>query len=112
MRFSTSTAALLTATAATAAAKCYKHGDKGNQLTASDSVPQVCTSFIGNIYPGASRTACVSKESDNSYYYLEITSSGKKMQYLTQANCEKRLRDEINGCDRGGETNYDWWFAR
>ncbi|KAF2682866.1 hypothetical protein K458DRAFT_405593 [Lentithecium fluviatile CBS 122367] len=94
---STASTTLLLAIVTTMSAKCYKSGDAGNTVT---------------VYPGGSRTACVSKDGKNSYYFLELHNTGGDIQFLDIPYGKKRLADEIGACDLGGESDADNWFAR
>ncbi|KAH0336348.1 hypothetical protein KCU81_g8603, partial [Aureobasidium melanogenum] len=116
----TTLAVVLGATTDGVAATCYRSGDvfqdKGN---ARWHVGRACRGYDGNqgafqgtFARGEAKYACVQGTNTQKYEITVQNLNTDAAFDLGDADCVLRLENEINGCDRGGESVVAGWRFR
>ena len=111
---------LLGATITPAAANCYTSGDVWQDKAAARwHVNRACRgydghggAFTGNFAPGEAKSLCVQHSNTQKYnFYVQNLNTGQGFD-LKDDDCALRLENEINGCDRGGDSTIAGWRFR
>jgi hypothetical protein len=95
-------------------AGCYNSGESwGNTGPANDAVQAICNSnnIAGSFSSGQTKSSC-RKQGSNVQYNFEIKYNGGGSQTLSDTDCRYRLKNEVNGCGKGGQSTVGDWFYR
>jgi len=98
-------------------ATCYGSGDKwASKPQAIAWVSDACTKnggmFTGWYRPGEAKRMCL-KDLNNRGAFFEVQNLNTNTGFdLADHDCVMRLSNEINGCDRGGESHVAGWRFR
>lgn len=104
----------------TALANCYGSGDVWqDRANARYHVERACNGYDGHagafqgVYaPGEAKSACVQGTGTQKYdFMVQNLNTGASFD-LADADCVWRLENEINGCDRGGQSDVSGWRFR
>ncbi|RYP19689.1 hypothetical protein DL765_003204 [Monosporascus sp. GIB2] len=99
---------------ATVSAECHRSGITWgvHRDAALRAVDAFChPSYIGGYFnEGQKKTRCVT--TGQQHVDFEVQWRGRGGLTLANQDCQRRLKDEILGCDRGGyKTTADWYFS-
>ncbi|RYP45938.1 hypothetical protein DL768_007783 [Monosporascus sp. mg162] len=68
--------------------------------------------FQGSFAPGQAKSACVQHSGTQKFeFFVQNLNPGASFD-LADADCVWRLQNEINGCDRGGQSDISGWRFR
>ncbi|RYP73078.1 hypothetical protein DL771_003829 [Monosporascus sp. 5C6A] len=99
---------------ATVSAECHRSGINWgvHRDAALRAVDAFCSpsGISGFFNQGQKKTRCVN--TGQQHVDLEVQWVGRGGLTLNDGDCQKRLKDEILACDRGGrKTTADWYFS-
>ncbi|ETS75431.1 hypothetical protein PFICI_12375 [Pestalotiopsis fici W106-1] len=114
------TATILLAFISTAWAGCYTTGDDfQNKDNARFNAQRACEGYDGNagafqgtFAPGEAKSVCVQGTTTQKYNMVVQNLNLDSSFDLADADCTLRLHNEINGCDKGGESDVAGWHFR
>ncbi|KAH7259445.1 uncharacterized protein BKA55DRAFT_687743 [Fusarium redolens] len=111
----TAVASMLTFSVQTADAKCYGSGDRWpDKDQAARFVWDACYGsqgmFYGQFTAGQTRWMC--PRIGNVGLLFEVQNNWNEIVDLGNDDCYTRLKNEIYGCDRGGESTVSKWRFR
>ena len=92
---------------ATVQATCYKSGDywAPDQVQANNDLGGVCNEVSGDFTGNQVKYACRNAGSANKKHEYWVKNNGAGNAWASHDECILRLSNEINGCDRGGDSN-------
>ncbi|KAH7130677.1 hypothetical protein B0J11DRAFT_613259 [Dendryphion nanum] len=111
--------ALLSIGVSTVSAGCFSGGDTWpDKANARWHAERACRgfdghggAFSGNFAPFETKTACVGLSSTIKFN-MAVQNLNSQTRDVSDDECVLRLHNEINGCDRGGESQIGDWFFR
>jgi hypothetical protein len=110
-------ATVLSALIAGASASCFSSGDVfQDKANARYHIQRACEGYSGNagafqgyFGPGAAKTVCVQSTGTQKLNMLVQNLNTGAGFDLGDTDCTYRLQNEVNSCDRGGQSDVSGW---